>query len=110
MSRMVAMTNEFGQRATLADTVSPVGLHETREVNVEPRKRNIKVDEIFYLSLDEDHGLLAKYLLRKYDLYSRKKVKYGKDGRVKWIEVDGQTYWERKSIIHDCFGPKKVQK
>lgn len=107
MSRVYAVTNEYGERHTLADTVSPVDVNATPIDDRKPRKKNIATGEIYDLGSTHTHGVLANYLMHTYDLYLRKGVKYGSDGRIRWIEVDGVTYWERKDEIFD---PNKRRK
>lgn len=94
-------TNEFGEEWTVADTICPEGLHATPIPDFKPVKKHIATAEIYDLSRTFNHGVLANYLLHKYNLYLRKGVKYGSDGKTRWIEVDGITYGESKGTIFD---------
>lgn len=98
-----AATNGAGNRLSVIDTISQVSMNATPVLNREPRKKEVKKGSLSGLIASGAYSILAVYIINKYDPSPRRYVKYGRDGGVKWIEMDGKTYWERKGSIYDRY-------
>jgi len=102
-----AVTDESGYTvsgfSSAAYRTSNVSLNDTRAWKREPDKPYQDVNNIGTLVNSPAYNLLATYLVNKLGLSLHKMVHNGRKGQVKWIAIDGRTYWSRGYVIHDRY-------
>ncbi len=101
-----AVTDENGRTvsgySSASYRASKVCMNATRTYE---RIRNQPVRYVNHIDtlLAGKYNLLAAYLIDKLNLTGDKMVRNGHSGRIKWIEIDGKTYWSRGYEIHDRY-------
>ncbi len=80
--------------------VSKIPMYATRSDERMPDKSFADVDHLDEL-LRNSYNLLAFYIINKLGVDVYTMVHYGKKGTVRWIKLDGKTYWSRGRSIHD---------
>ena len=78
-----------------------VPMNATRDHKYEPEPRNIKTCKFGDILSDDRLGRLAHYIRDKRNTSLRAECEYEVRGNIKWIRIEGETYWARGYNIHD---------